>query len=183
MATTADIERLLERQADTICIRVKNETIKLIDERLSEMKEDIEKVNEQVKVNCEKLSDVEKKNYQLDLVTRKKNVLMFNVSEDAAGETNLQDKVLSLLNAGTNSGLSETDVDVIHRVGKKSSKIRPIMIKFTSERAKKLVMQNVKNFIAKKISICDGVPKELSDLRKMLNPLVAKLRKQKSIFQ
>lgn len=178
MATTADIERMLDMQAEKICQRMQKETSEIINQEMNGMKKEIEKVNVQVKNNSDKLTNLENKNYQLDLLSRRKNAVMFNVNEDPDGEPRLTDKVISLLKEGTNDEICAADIDTIYRIGKKTNKIRPILIKFISERAKKVVMRNIKNFIAKKMSVYDDVPKELSDLRKKFNPLITKLRSE-----
>lgn len=177
MATLKEIENLLELQAEKICNRVKGETEQIINEKLTVMEEGIAKVQENVDINSNQIKILEEKNFELDMQARKKNVIMFNVMEDPAAEPNLSDNISTLLKEG--SKVEKSDIDVIHRIGKKNGKPRPIMIKFVSERAKRSVMTNIKFYAMKKISIFEDTPKELSDLRKKVNPLVSRLRKEK----
>jgi hypothetical protein len=108
---------------------------------------------------------------------RLKNLLIYNVIEpqDETYEI-LEKSVFELINVKLGVDLIKRDIDFLRRIGRKSDRVRPILIKFTNLWKKNDVLRSCKDLKGTNISIsCDYSP-EVRTTRKELLPYLHKAK-------
>lgn len=186
LAMENDIKQIMHSLADManmkvdICNQVKKDVDMILETKLNEkllnLKTELAEVKSVVLDQKVKIKNLEKQNLQLEILAKKKNIIMFNVPE--SDNENTVESATKLIDSTIEEPVSTSDIDSAFRLGKQgNNKRRPILVKFMSERTRAKVLKNVKNFVKNKISVYEDLPKCISDLRKKVSPLVKKLQK------
>lgn len=122
---------------------------------------------------------------ELDKEARRNNIILYRVPEspaNCAAERNEQDrKFCEQLLFGLNIGVSTEDIGKVHRLGRKvEDQVRPVLLQFTNQHIKRLVMENLfrlKSLDAKYSSVSishDMTPAERTACKALVNEARAK---------
>lgn len=144
------------------------------------MKEDI-KNNINSNIN-EKFKSLENKNLLLEqkLETqikitdnfersnRRKNLLFFGVEETEKSYHDLENKLLDIINNKLNINCDETGIEFAKRLGKKSEKVRPIVVTLLTMGLKIQIQKNKKSLNGTLYYIKEDFPLEVLNKRKEL---------------
>lgn len=145
---------------------------KNIDEKifiLESRQQQLEKITEE---QAQKIQKFEK-------ILRKKNLIFFGVDETENGYLNLQNKILDIINNIMKVDCQKGDIECILRMGKKSEKIRPIIVTFTTMGKKVELLKNKKLLQNNStLYIKEDFPPEVLEERKKLRSQLEKEREQ-----
>lgn len=174
-------DKIRTMKAD-ITEKIKEDIAELLDNKIGVLTSEVSNLKCVVEQQTDKIRELERKNLNLDTDLRKKNILMFNVAED--NSKSIEDTVLHTINANAGLNITSAELDTAYRLGKVSTeKIRPILVKFTAQKSRDIILTNIPKFAKNKISVYEDLPKEIADFRKKVYPLVKKLRREgKRIF-
>ena len=109
---------------------------------------------------------------------KRKNLIIYNLEEEESNYFQLESCVLSIINDGCQVKCENTEIDFIKRLGRKSNKIRPVLVGLTSWRKKMLIMQNKKLLKGSNLILVDDLPKDILQKQKELVPIMQKFRKE-----
>lgn len=163
----------MAKQSEAITTKVSENLSKIIEDQLKPIKQ----VNLENKMEIEKLK-LKVRNLEID--TRKNNVIMHGVEEKENNNTELMDIVLEILN-NTNKLINSSDWDKweisqIQRIGKKdSSKTRPVKMTLTLGWRKLELLKHKKKF-PKNLKITEDFTKEVLEARRTLMPKMIEAR-------
>lgn len=112
-----------------------------------------------------------------EMEARKRNIIIHGIKETERNRKELEDIIISLFNEVIKTDIKITEIDAIFRLGSKKDKdIRPVIVKFLSQRRVWDVLQNRKFLKGKNIFINEDLPKPIVEKRKELYPLMKELR-------
>lgn len=112
-----------------------------------------------------------------EMEARKRNIIIHGIKETERNRKELEDIIISLFNEVIKTDVKITEIDAIFRLGSKKDKdIRPVIVKFLSQRRVWDVLQNRKFLKGKNIFINEDLPKPIVEKRKELYPLMKELR-------
>ncbi|CAG5013854.1 unnamed protein product [Parnassius apollo] len=114
----------------------------------------------------------------LERTIRKKNLLIFGVSEDEKSYWDLEEKVIDIINNVINIKCDSNGIECVRRLGKKGEKVRPIVITLTTMGLKIKIQKNKKKLIPTPYYIKEDFPPEILSKRKELQMEVSKEREQ-----
>lgn len=106
---------------------------------------------------------------------------MYKFPENETNSTELEENVIQLLNEKSGVNISSNHIESVFRMGKKtenSTKTRPVLISFLSLKIRNLFIQKTKKFVEAGFGLAEDFPKEVSEKRKMLLPVVKALKKE-----
>lgn len=110
---------------------------------------------------------------------RKRNIIIRGLIEDEKTISDLEGKVMKLLTADLKINIAISEIDQIHRLGRKlEGQNRPTLVKFLSFRNKIAVLQHKDRINGTSISISEDFPKAVIAERKRLTPLMIKCREE-----
>ncbi|XP_073977403.1 uncharacterized protein [Rhodnius prolixus] len=128
----------------------------------------VEEIKEHFNVIDSRVKVVETKVKQLDREIRKRNVVLFGVSQEYSTYWELEGFVFDFLKEKLEPSLAISDLDFVRRIEKIGNKDRPIIVGFTTFRMKLLVMKNAFKLKETNMVIVDDFPKEVLEIRKKL---------------
>ena len=131
-----------------------------------------------------RVTALEEKVVSMEAHALKKNILIYNIpeinAEDIHKETeNFLSSILkipeSVLFSKTNPG-AEIRIDVAHRIGQKGAKPRPIVVSFTTQQGRNMVLSYTKNLKATQFAMSEQLPATIRERRTAQIPLMVKMR-------
>lgn len=128
----------------------------------------------------EKITEEQAKRIQkFEKILRKKNIIFFGVGETENSYFTLQNNVLDIINNLMKVDCQKGDIEYVSRMGKKSEKIRPIIVTFTTM-GKKIELLKNKKMLQKSstIYIKEDFPPEVLEERKKLSIQLQQEREQ-----
>lgn len=151
----------LEKQTTTITQNITDTLMQTIDTKIQPLLEE----NKQLKSEVQTLN---RKVKYLEEMNKKNNIILHGVKETETNHTELLNIIKDTLQK-INIKIQNFEIDKYYRLGKKqdNSKIRPILIAFTSYQTKVEVMKN-KTKLPHKTFLTDDLSKETLQLRKIL---------------
>lgn len=164
------------------------------DEQSRELKEMKDSIPNSINKNIdEKFTILETRQHQLEKTTeeqaqkiqkferilRKKNIIFFGVQETENSYFTLQNNVLDIINNIMKVDCGKRDIECVSRMGKKSEKIRPIIVTFTTM-GKKIELLKNKKMLQKSgnFYITEDFPPEVLEERKKLSTQLKQEREQ-----
>ncbi|KAJ2950507.1 hypothetical protein O0L34_g8751 [Tuta absoluta] len=160
-------------------------------EEMKKLQDSISKINENLneKVRIledentfllKKVQEQETQLYMLEKEKRKKNLLFFGIEEAERSYTDLEDKILEIINVHMGVICIKSEIDSLYRLGKKKdiSTIRPVAVTFTTLGKKILILKNKNKLQNKTFYIKEDFPQKVLEIRKELK-IQAEAEKQK----
>ncbi|CAG9136291.1 unnamed protein product [Plutella xylostella] len=127
----------------------------------------------------QKVESQEKNITFLEKKIRMKNLIIFGVPETEKSYNDLESIVLQIINGKVKIGnCSSSDLENVHRVGKKGDKVRPILTTFSTMGMKIAVLKNKKLLDGTDYYIKEDFPKKVLEKRKELQDQLEKLKTQ-----
>lgn len=117
----------------------------------------------------------------LEVEIRKRNVVLYKLLENESNAAELEQNVLQLLSEISGTNFANDHLEAVFRMGKKqenTDRIRPVLISFASIKNKNLVMQKTKLFVESGYGLSEDFPKEVSERRRVLLPIVKVLKSE-----
>lgn len=123
-----------------------------------------------------KLEQQEKKIEFLERQNRRKNIVVFGVTDDDRNYLHLQSKIINIISNTMKITCLESDIEDIRRIGKKQRNPRPVIVSFQTMGKKLEVLKNKKSLLDTKYNINEDFPKQILEKRKMLQSELRQLR-------
>lgn len=188
--TLEDIMEAVKNQSENLSKEIKEarEDINTnVDKKIGEMAQTVvkleKKIGEQDQTIQRQQTEIEElksshqeslKNLQID--SKKRNLIIHNLSEGEADPLELKSKIINVFKLETSIELQDWHFDNFFRIGKPDpSKIRPILVAFTSMAIKQDIEKARKSL--KSVSISADMPKCILDNRKLLQPELENFRR------
>ncbi|VDI24352.1 Hypothetical predicted protein [Mytilus galloprovincialis] len=139
-----------------------------VDKKVSESLEEMKKENDKLKVD---LTDVQFK-------SMRNNLIFYNIDESE--EENCTETVMTFCEENLKIEQVATKIKVTdaYRLGKKSDKTRPILVKFHSFENRDFVKRNAKQLKGSPYGISEQLPREILKRRKEKLPILKDLRER-----
>lgn len=167
------LDEKLDKQADQITQSVTKNVTEAIDEKMSE-------IIEENKFLRNKVSELELKIKSLEREKRKNNLVFFGVEEIGKSEHELVDYIKETIEE-LGVQMNSNEISNVYRIGKKAeNKTRPVVVSFTTQWKKHLVLKNKSNF-PPNIYVKEDYSKETLEKRKQLQSQVDEERKNGNI--
>lgn len=153
-----------------------------IDRRLTNIETQlgvIPEIKKDVKQLRKDVDKIREDNIELDLYTRRQNIILFGVGEKSKGSS-LYDAVTRVLKDALGVDISEK-VESLYRIGGKATdggKPRPILIKFDTFKGKMEVFGGKGKLGGTGLGMIEDYPKCLSTRRKLLLPALRMAKKK-----
>jgi hypothetical protein len=137
-----------------------------VDKKVSDSIQVMKKENDKLK---EELTDVKLKSMQ-------NNLIFYNIDENE--EENCPELIINFCDERLKIGNAATKISITDafRLGKKSDKTRPILVKFASFENRDFVKKNAKNLKGSSYGISEQLPAEIMKIRKVKLPILKELR-------
>lgn len=172
---------------EEISIMLKNIQAEMQQQKIEirEMKEEItnainNSINERFRNLEEKNTLLEDKikmqEQSLDYLTRRKNLIFFGVDEKEKYYNELETNILNLINNDMHIPCGKSNIESVRRLGKKESKIRPVVVTFTTLGKKIEILKNKKSLAEKSFYVKEDFPKEILNKRRELQTQLKKER-------
>ena len=150
-----------------------------ITEQLKEIREEIQNnkdTNSKI-IKCIENQEIRLDNLEKDV--KRRNVIIYGVSDDKHERYEArEEKVIEILR-GIGSSVTIENVDSTNRLGIfKDNNNRPILVRFITERAKKMVLSKAKNLKGKDIWINEDYTTKIQHERKLLVPKLKEMREK-----
>lgn len=184
MSGNNELEKLFEKfevkfaeKIDSIAVKIKSDIEILFEQKLQILNKEVDELKKMVEGQNDKINELVQRNLDIDIESRKKNLLLFNVPENDRKDIN--ETVLETINTNGDLNIVGSDIDVTYRLGKinnNNQKCRPIMVKFNSRKIRDKVLAKIPSYIKNRIYVYEDLPKQISEFRKKVYPLVKKLR-------
>lgn len=161
----ADMKTMVENSLASTNSRIANleAAVTLKDDEIATLKEDVSKMRD--------------KAMSLEFVVRKKNFVLFRVSEEEGEKGTLLNGVSKLIREVADSSFTASDIDEVYRLGKMGRNPRPIMVILNKSSKRNFILAQKRKFMEKNIGIAEDLPKEVVEFRRPLYPLADSLRK------
>lgn len=151
---------------------IKNDIEDSRSKTVSEIKEYIDCIDNKVKT-------IETKISHLDREVRKRNVVIFGISEEFSDYWELEKFVCNFLLEKLTVDIDVKDIDFVRRIGKNiENRSRPILVGFISFRSKLMVIQNASKLKGSQIFIAQDFSKDVIAIRKNLQPQLTRARQE-----
>jgi hypothetical protein len=129
---------------------------------LAKLNESYDKVEKMMKYMREKEKQLEIKCLNYEKFRRRKNLIIKGLTECETNSSDLERSVLELINNELQIKLSESDIDIVCRLGfKKTNFDRPIILKLTSEKIRNEIFKKKYKLKGSNIFIDPDLPKEI----------------------
>lgn len=150
---------------------IKNTIIHNINEKFKNLETKNEQLEQKIETQKLKIDNFEK-------FIRRKNLLIFGVEEHEKSYHELEEKVLNIISKKLNIKCEHNNIESVRRLGKKSNKIRPIVITLATMGLKIQIQKNKKMLDTTPYYIKEDYPLEVLNKRKELQIEVEEARKQ-----
>lgn len=128
-------------------------------------------LEQKIEIQAKKINYLERKLSQRDL-------LIFGVDENEKYYWELEEKVIDIINKKLNINCDSNNIESTRRLGKKSEKVRPIVVTLTTMALKIKILKNKKKLEPSPYYIKEYFPVEILNKRKELQIEVDKEREQ-----
>lgn len=185
MATFEEIKNLFDSNFNGVNLASLQKDVGSIKDDMKKFKEDIKAaVFKALEPTNEKIDKLEKKleekdqeilslRKDLDLNTRKKNIVLFGVQENENSTEELEAIVISLFQKVTKIEFHSNDFNDVFRFGKKvNDKCRPILVSFISHKNFRKALDKKQLFKNEDIGISQDLPKNIMEEKKRLPPMI-----------
>lgn len=115
---------------------------------------------------------------QLEQVLRRKNLVFFGISETERNYFELQNIIIELINNDMRVICGKQDLEYVRRLGKKTDKIRPVIVTLSTYGKKIELLKNKRTLIKTNYYIKEDLSPEIREERKKLNSQVQEERKK-----
>lgn len=175
------MQKLLEKiqeQMDRQTISITEAVTQNITQQLGEKFKMLEEQNQNLQLE---VSELKEKIKGLETQKKKNNLLFFGIKEDRAEENNIVKFMKEKINNHLSLDIQENEIDKAYRIGQKTSNgLRPILISFTSNWKRNLIIKNKKK-LPEGIYIKEDFTKETLEIRKSLQPKLEEERNKGNI--
>lgn len=170
----AKIQEQMDRQTISITKAVTQNISQQLDERFKMLEEQNQNLQEEVTELKEKIKG-------LEIEKKRNNLLFFGIKEGSEEGKNLVIFMKEKINIHLSLDIQEYEIDKAHRIGQKTNNgLRPILISFTSNWRRNLILKNKKK-LPEGIYIKEDFTKETLEIRKSLQPKLEEERKKGNI--
>lgn len=152
--------------------------MKQINEKMSVMSLEMKQMREENTKLKEQVARQENKIERLEREVRRKNIVIKGVSDDEnENESEIEQKVCTVIQKIGVSVDNKVDIDGIRRIGKYATQgKRPILVKLTKESKGSEILRNAKNLRGTEIWINEDYPKSIREERRLLVPQLKEAR-------
>ncbi|XP_039290960.1 uncharacterized protein LOC120352785 [Nilaparvata lugens] len=159
----ADLKQELKAEFD--------EKVSVITDRVADViKEQLLNINETLKEQKEKISRLEKK-------VRERNIVIHGLKNDNTSD--LKSLVIELIRGKLDVRIENWEVDFVRRIGKnEDNTARPIVLALTTLSKKTEVLKNSKKLKGSNISVSEDYPEDVQQIRKSLRNDLVTARKE-----
>lgn len=173
--TVGVLQALLTKQTEQL-----NENLKKTEENLKnhteaqikEIRTDVDTIKEQIKEKDDQIKDIRREN---EKQKRQRNLILHKIPESEKNGRDLKEIIINTLRSECKVDITNC-IDSIFRIGKKSSgKTRPVLISLISFDQKMNILWSKKHH-SSKLEITEDFPKDVSEERKRLSPMLMTLR-------
>lgn len=159
------IDLLLHRTAHIEDIKTEMEVIKKnindFSTKINSNDSKIASINEHIKIQKDTI-------YLLEKRLKKKNLIFIGLPEKESSKADLENIVLDVFKKYINPNYSNPDIDEAFRLGRKSDKMRPILVTFSSIKTRDAILANRTKFKGSKIFVNGDLPTEERQLHQKL---------------
>lgn len=148
---------------------IKNTIINNINEKFSNLEEKNERLEKKAEEQSTALNNLER-------YIRRKNLIIFGVDEQEKSYHELEQIIIDLLNTHFNLRYNSSNIEAVRRLGKKSDKIRPVIITFSTLGMKIDIQRNKKCLENTPYYLKEDYPLDVLNKRKELQ---IQLKKEK----
>lgn len=168
------IQEQMDRQTISITKAVTQNISQQLDERFKMLEEQNQNLQAEV-------SELKGKIKRLEIQSKKNNLLFFGIKEGSEEEKTIVKFMKEKINTHLSLDIQEYEIDKAHRIGQKTNNgLRPILISFTSNWRRNLILKNKKK-LPEGIYIKEDFTKETLETRKSLQPKLEEERNKGNI--
>lgn len=128
-----------------------------LDKLLSRISEKLDLIQTDVRKNTDKIKQLEIRVENMQQNEKVNNICVYNLPEE--DHENVENKFLQICKENLGLDMTSRDIARCYRAGKKSERIRPIIVKFNSYHSKKEVMRNMQKLTGTGIGISEDLTK------------------------
>ncbi len=173
MAETVSLGKILEEIK-----KLNEDNKKYKEEILTKFEETIKDFSTKSDGTEKELISLKEKIHKIENESKKKNFVIYNLEEKESNYFQLENCILSLINDGCRVSCVDIEIDFIKRLGKRSNKIRPVLVGLTTWRKKMMIMKSKKLLKGSNLRIEDDLPKDILKKQKELIPTMLKFREE-----
>ncbi|KAJ8711162.1 hypothetical protein PYW07_006472 [Mythimna separata] len=168
------IQEQMDRQTISITKAVTENISQQLDERFKMLEEQNQNLQTEVSELKEKIKGLESQK-------KKNNLLFFGITEGSEEDKTIVKFMKEKINTHLSLDIQEYEIDKAYRIGQKMSNgLRPILISFTSNWRRNLILKNKKK-LPEGIYIKEDFTKETLEIRKSLQPKLEEERNKGNI--
>lgn len=164
-------EEMRQQKANMLDMKedIKNTIINSINLKFNDLELKNEHLEQQLEIQKNKIDNMER-------FMRKRNVLFFGVEERERSYQELEKKVLDIINNIQNIKCNENNIESVRRLGRKGTKIRPIVVTLTTMGLKIKILKAKKTLESSTYYLKEDFPPEIQNKRKELQSELEKER-------
>ncbi|XP_047991457.1 uncharacterized protein LOC125230363 [Leguminivora glycinivorella] len=152
-----DLESSIKSNTESVTENIQ----KTLDEKFHILQEKYDNLKERV-------DNQENRLYFLEKQSRQRNLVFFGIEDNENSYEELETKIICFLKQYFALELSYSDIQSIRRVGKRTEKIRPIIVTFTTLHTKILILKQKKKLADSQYYIKEDYPQQVLKIRKEL---------------
>lgn len=141
------------------------------DEKFCRVEKEINEIKKTQEEHEKRLDDFDKK-------IRQRNLIIFGIMEEEKSYQELEELVLQIINIKLEVECNRAEIEFVGRMGKKSTKPRPIRLTTTTYGKKIAILQNKKALEGSGAYIKEDFPPKVLDIRKSLLPQLNEQREK-----
>lgn len=173
-----EIKGDLKEELSTFKEELKTEIKEMVSHSLEETNKEINSLKDQLSLKDKEIDALKERTMSLEFTSRKKNIVLFRVTENEENRDRLINGVCRLIRDVADSSFTESEIDDVYRLGRKGGAPRPIMLILNKGSKRSFLLSQRKKFAEKNIGIAEDLPKEVYEGRKTLYKLADKLREE-----
>lgn len=163
---------LQSSQLNTNIKKIEDNLKKHSDGQISEIREDVNGLRNQLKDKDEEIRLLKREN---ERQKRQRNIILHKVPESETNARELKSIIIRTILSECKVDISNY-IDTIFRLGKKTeNRVRPVLVSLTSIDQKMNIMWNKKQHNSN-LEISEDYPKDVSEERKRISPMLVTLR-------
>lgn len=159
------------KQQKTDMLEMKEDIKSTINNNINEKFNSLELKNELLE---KKVNEQNIKINNLERHIRRKNLVFFGVEEREKSYHELEEIIINFINTHFEISCTNSNIEVVRRLGKKGEKIRPVVITFTTMGYKLIILRNKHKLHKTSYYIKEDYPVEVLSKRKELQVQVLK---------
>lgn len=134
-----------EKKLDSILGAIQNLRVDLtsqIKEETTKLQSKLDKISDKQDEIENKQNVLEGKIRHIERTLKRKNVVVYNIEETETDNSSLQDYILKFFNEIMKIETNINEIDFVRRIGKKGENTRPLLVGFTTQIKKEMIMKN-----------------------------------------